>query len=301
MRAHAIAVAQALGIMILAQLMGVLAKLALFEVEPFTFVWLQLASALVAMVAYSLLFRRDRWTGRLTRRDWAAIVFVGAVNFGLCRLLMMMGMARLPVNTFVFVLSFVSLVTLGLSVVFLGERPGRWQGVGILLAIGGVRLYFGDLPAPDALVGVGYALVVVLGLAASNTVTRALMSKRAEPLDPVFYSTLALAVGAIPFVLAGLALDPAPSIGGVRNWAIVIANGVVGIALAQTVFNHVLRTLRSYEASVLAVSGLVWTALLAIPILGEWLEPRQVAGIGVVMGGILLAQWRPKAGSAPIA
>ncbi len=90
--------------------------------------------------------------------------------------------------------------------------------------------------------------------------------------------------------------DPglAPPVENARNAWISVANGVVGIALTQTVFNGVVKTLRSYEASVLAGSGVVWTALLAIPILGEWLEWRQVAAIAVVLFGVLLAQRRPE-------
>ena len=107
--------------------------------------------------------------------------------------------------------------------------------------------------------------------------------------------TLALGIGGIPIVLAGLTLDWPPAIGGARNGWIIVANGVIGIALAQTVFNSILRALRSYEASVLAGSGLVWTALLAIPILGEWLDARQVGAVGIVMAGVFLAQWRPTA------
>ncbi len=86
----------------------------------------------------------------------------------------------------------------------------------------------------------------------------------------------------------------APPVENARNAWISVANGVVGIALTQTVFNGVVKTLRSYEASVLAGSGVVWTALLAIPILGEWLEWRQVAAIAVVLFGVLLAQRRPE-------
>lgn len=289
-----LAIASGLGIIILSQLMGVLAKLALFDVPAFTFVWLQLAIAAVFLSLRTFVFRRDLIPKTLGRRDWAAIIFVGLVNFGMCRLLMMMAIERLPMNTFVFVLSFVSLVTLGLSVLFLGERPSRVQLVGVVIAILGLRLFFQEWPETTELRGILYAVVVVFGLASCNNVTRWLMSREGDKIESTFLSTMGILVGGIPIVLAGLSLDWPPQVGGVRNGLIILANGLIGIAWVQTVFNGILRTLRSYEASVIAGSGLIWTALLGIPILGEWLTPLEALGVVIVLAGVFLAQWRPE-------
>lgn len=305
--ARGIAIAQALGIIILSQWMGVLAKLALFEVAAFRFVWLQLAVAIVCLVAYTFLWKRERWPSGRVRAEWAAMLFAGVVNFGACRVLMTMAIERLPMNTFVFVLSFVSIATMLISALVLGERPGRVQVLGVVLAIGGVRLYFDALPAPDARLGFVLAILVVLGLAATNNVSRWAMSRApaargeddAEPLSPSVYSTVAILVGGVPIVLAGLATEGVPDVGSARNAAIIVANGVIGIALAQTVFNGVLRTLRSFEASMIMSSGIAWTALLAIPFLGEWLMPREMVGVAVVMVGVALSQWRPEKSAGP--
>jgi len=296
---HVLAVGQGLAVIVVSQLMGVLAKLALFEVAAFTFVWLQLAAALGYLLFHSFVWRRERWPRTLDRRTWIAVLFVGAVNFGLCRVWMMMGIERLPMNTFVFVLSFIPLVTLTFSILFLRERPGPVQVVGLLLAVLGVWLYFPELPPPDQRIGFVYAVLVVVGLGASNNVTRFVLGHATTDLSPALYSTIGLLVGGLPIVLAGLVLDGArlaegfEAVGGPRNAAIILANGVIGIALSQTIFNGILRTLRSFEASVVANSGLVWTALWAIPILGERLALSRIGAIAVLMAGVLLTQWRP--------
>ena len=93
---------------------------------------------------------------------------------------------------------------------------------------------------------------------------------------------------------AKLNRDWPPAIGGMRNGLIIFANGVVGIAIVLTVFNAILKMLRSHEASVLAGSGIIWTALLAIPILGERLDSDQIVGIVAMLAGLFLAQLRPK-------
>ncbi|MEM9174781.1 MAG: DMT family transporter [Myxococcota bacterium] len=294
-----LAVGQGLGVIIVSQLMGVLAKLALFEVDAFTFVWLQVGAALAALAFHTFVWRRQAWPRGLDARVWLGIAFVGAINFGLCRVWMMLGIQRLPMNTFVFVLSFIPLVTLALSIAFLRERPGFVQVVGLLLAIVGVWLYFPVLPPPEERSGLVYAGLVVLGLGASNNVTRYVLGHASTTLSPALYSTIGLMIGGLPIVLVGLFTDGArlvdgpDAFGGVRILAIILANGVLGIALSQTVFNGILRTLRSFEASVVANSGLVWTALWAIPILGEWLSPARVGAIAVLMTGVLATQWRP--------
>ena len=56
--------------------------------------------------------------------------------------------------------------------------------------------------------------------------------------------------------------------------------------------NYVLRTLRSYEASILAGSGVIWTAIFAVPILGERLAFHQIVGIAMMLVGFPLVQVR---------
>jgi drug/metabolite transporter (DMT)-like permease len=287
------AVASVLGILFLSAWMGVLAKLALVEVPAFTFAWLQVLSGGVFLTLHAFVVGRNPFQIGLDRCEWASILVIGLTNFGLVRILMMMSLERLPVTTYTFLLSFVSLATMMLSAIFLAERPARLQVVGVALAIFGIWIFFPEIPPPQEMAGIVYAFLVVLGLAISNNLTRWLMTRRGAELPSSLLSTLALWAGGIPIVLAGFSLDWPPPIGGLRNGLIILANGVVGIAFVQTVFNAILRTLRSYEASVLAGSGLVWTALLAIPILGERLDLFQILAIVVMLIGLFLAQLRP--------
>ena len=283
-------------VMFASALMGVLAKLALVEVPAFTFAWLQILAAGVFLVIYSG-FTSVR-TGRpilpqLDLREWLAVVAIGLINFGLVRVLMLMALERLPATTYVFLLGFVGLTTMIMSSAFLAERPGRWQILGTLMAIAGVWLFFPVLPAPQEMLGVVYSGLVVIGLATTNNISRWLMTRQGGTLSSSMLSTMAILVGGLPIVVAGLFSDWPPEIGDSRNGWIILANGVIAIALTQTVFNSLLRKLRSYEASVLGGSGLIWTALLAIPILGERLSAIQVGAIVVLLIGLVLAQLRP--------
>jgi drug/metabolite transporter (DMT)-like permease len=287
------AILSVLAILFLSALMGVLAKLALIEVPAFTFAWLQILSGGFFLTIYTVVFRRDRLRIQLEPREWAAVVFIGLSNFALVRVLMMLSLERMPATTHAFLGSSVGLVTMAMSIAFLAERPGRLQVLGGLLAISGVWLFFPAIPAPQEMLGVFYLALVVLGLAASNNVTRWLVTRRGDSLPSSLLSTLALWIGGIPVVLVGLTLDWPPEVGGLQNGLIIFANGVVGIAIVLTVFNSILKTLQSFEASILAGSGLIWTVILAVPILGERLDSIQILAIFVMLLGLFLAQRRP--------
>ena len=287
------AILSVLSILFLSALMGVLAKLALIEVPAFTFAWLQILSGGFFLTIYTVVFRRERLRIQFEPREWAAVVFIGLSNFALVRVLMMLSLERMPATTHAFLGSSVGLVTMAMSIAFLAERPGRLQVLGGLLAISGVWLFFPAIPAPQEMLGVFYLALVVLGLAASNNVTRWLVTRRGDSLPSSLLSTLALWIGGIPVVLAGLTLDWPPEVGGLQNGLIIFANGVVGIAIVLTVFNSILKTLQSFEASILAGSGLIWTVILAVPILGERLDLIQILAIFVMLLGLFLAQRRP--------
>jgi drug/metabolite transporter (DMT)-like permease len=113
-----------------------------------------------------------------------------------------------------------------------------------------------------------------------------------DALSNNILSTVALLVGGAPAVLAGLWLDWPPEVQGVQNWGIIAANGIVGIAIALSVFNYILRTLRSYEASILASSGIIFMAVTACFILGERLDGDQIFGIVMMLLGLALVQIR---------
>lgn len=99
-------------------------------------------------------------------------------------------------------------------------------------------------------------------------------------------------IGGLPVVLLGVVTDVPAKVGGWFGGGVIALNGVVSLAIGMTVWNHILRTLRSYEASVLGATSVIFTALFAMPILGERLGWSQVGAIGLMFVGISLAQVR---------
>ena len=76
------------------------------------------------------------------------------------------------------------------------------------------------------------------------------------------------------------------------NWAIIVYAAFGSMIAGFLLWNHVMKVLRSYEASLLGCSGVVMTALLAMPILGQRLSLEQWLGIVLMLVGVTVVQLR---------
>src|SRR5262249_43575008 len=152
------------------------------------------------------------------------------------RVLFLLGLGRLPATTHVYVVNFVGLVTMLLTVVVLRERPAFIQVLGAAVAFCGLRVFFPEVPPPSELVGVVYLSVGVLARALTNTLARMLALVTGNSLSSTVVSTVALWVGGLPVVLFGLASDWPPAVAGWANWGILVLNAVVGVAVGLMVW-----------------------------------------------------------------
>lgn len=287
-----IAIAQTLAIVLAGSLAGVLAKLALAEVPAFTFVWLQLGIGGGLLTCYTFWWRGERIPKGLGREVWILLVCLGVANFAIVRVMLVFALERLPATTLTYLANFVGFVTMAFSVYLLRERPSWLQVGGAVLAVFGLWVFFEEIPVPTEMTGVVYVGVAVVALAFTNNLSRKLAIVTRGELSNNVISTVAFLVGGVPVALAGLLVEPVPAIEGWQNWGIIALSGVVSIAIGMTVWNYVLRTLRSYEASVLGASTVIFTALFAVPILGERLAWHEIAGIGMMIVGLVLSQLR---------
>jgi drug/metabolite transporter (DMT)-like permease len=128
-----------------------------------------------------------------------------------------------------------------------------------------------------------------LGSAASWAIGSILFKKLGESLSPI---AMTLAKGSLSVVLLTLvmlltgtaAISP-------THWALLIASGLVGIALGDTFFFAALRHLSPHTLTILLMFGQVFTVLLATIFLGE--RPTLIKWIGMLLVtvGIGVACW----------
>ena len=286
-----VAILQTISILMLMSLGTVLIKLALTDVEPFTFAWVSVTIGMVALAVYTFGIRRERVPRGLSTRVWLIILSIGFFNFFVARLTMTISLDLLEATTNTYLVNFVGFVTMGMSIFILKESPTLFQLLGAAVALAGLRIFFPGGLSDAQLQGVLLILVGILGIAYTNNITRKLLMTT-QQLSSLIISTIALLFGGGLLLLAGLIADWPPHVGSLADLGTLFYAGLVMIAFSMSVWNHILRTLRSYEASILGASTVIWTALLAIPILGEVLTSNKVIGIALMMIGLALVQVR---------
>ncbi|MCA9994756.1 MAG: DMT family transporter [Anaerolineales bacterium] len=287
-----LAILQTLTILILMSLGTVLIKLALSDVAPFTFAWMSVAVGMVGLAIYTFGIRQERIPTGLPRNVWMSLITIGFLNFLLARTTFTLSLNLLDATTNTYLVNFVGFVTMGMSIFILKESPTIFQVLGAAVALLGLRVFFLEIPPPSELRGVLLILVGILGIAYTNNITRKLAIATNGQLSNNIISTVALLIGGGMLVLVGIVTDWPPKVTGATNVGILLYAGLVVIAFSMTVWNHILRTLRSYEASILGASTVIWTALLAIPILGETLSGNEIGGIILMLVGLALVQIR---------
>ena len=223
------------------------------------------------------------------RREWRDLVVAGvlmqAVQYGGTSCALALGVSA-GLAALVLCLSPVLVAALGGPL--LGERLGSLGWLGSALAVAGAlvagldHLDDGGSTAGLALLGLGLA-----GFAAGTVHQKrvgAAMDLRTGSAVQVLVGAVVLAP--LAFLVDGGVLLPRTAIGaGALAWVTVVNSGVAVLLLFVL--------LRRGTAA--AVSGLLYvvppvTAVLAVPVLGQPLEPQTLAGLALTLTGVALVR-----------
>jgi len=165
------------------------------------------------------------------------------------------------------------------------RRASWWMWAASVLAAAG--LFFLSVTGPLTL-GAGDGLVLVSALFwALHVIAIGQLARRIDvlPLAMIQYAVcglLSLAVGLL------FEIETAASLATV--WWVVLYNGVVSVAIGYTLQVVGQRSAPTADAAVLLSMEAVFAALFGGLFLGETLAPRQLAGCGLMLAGMLLAQ-----------
>jgi drug/metabolite transporter (DMT)-like permease len=283
---------QALILMILFSLGTILAKMALAGISPFTFSWVSIGIGLIVLSFYTFIIRKERIPKKLGKRIWLMIIALGVCNFLLAKVIRSFALNSLPAITTTYLGNFVGFVTMAMSSIMLKEYPSLSQLIGAIIAILGINLYFDEPLQSGELIGIILISINILLIAFTNNVSRKLATIKSENLSTNIIATTSLLIGGSGVVLAGLIFDFPPEIPDIKSWGILLYSGVANITLGVVVWNHILRTMRSYEASILGASTIIFTALLAMLMLQEFPSTSQWLGMGTMFLGLILVQVR---------
>jgi drug/metabolite transporter (DMT)-like permease len=182
---------------------------------------------------------------------------------------------------------------MGMSMVILKEMPGFYQVLGAVVAFAGLRVFFPEPPQGGELVGIIMILVSITGIAYTNNIARKLAIETENKISNNIISALAILIGGSVAVVIYLIVDGwPPYVPRWTDWLVIIYAGIFMRAMGLTIWNLILRTLRSYEASILGASTVIWTSILAVIFLNETLTRNQIIGIAMMLVGLVLVQVR---------
>ena len=202
-----------------------------------------------------------------------------------------------------------------LSLRFATRLPGRRPWIALGLAVAGSVLALGGIdvrsapPLPGLLLVWGSALIysvwIILTARRSGERQHRLGAEAPAAASPVgdaavttaVMMTATAAVFAGAAVLTGRAVDP-PSIPGAA-WPLLLAIGFLASFLAIQTFYAGTRRIGAAKAALISTVEPPVIVVLAWLVLGQTLAPIQLAGAGLILVGVIIAQTAPRPSGAP--
>jgi drug/metabolite transporter (DMT)-like permease len=200
--------------------------------------------------------------------------------------------AAIPVAAAILLQYTSAFLVMGFSVALLGERLTRGKLAALGLAIGGCFLVAGGYDLELAAMnraGVAWGLGAAV-LFAAYTLFGARLMRRHAPLGVLFF---ALAFAAIPVNALAPPLGFLAAFRDPSSAAKILYVALLGTVAPFGLYLAGVRLLGASTASIAAMAEPVLSAGIAFAILGEALEPPQVAGaLGVIGAVVVLERFR---------
>jgi len=262
-------------------------KLGLEELQPLELLWLGAATSFVFFATASLVTGRWPALARLQRRDWLRLGGLGLLNPFLYYLILFEAYDRLPAQI-AQPLNYTWAITLALlAIPLLKQRMTPRMALGMLASYGGVLILLsqGRIDGFAGIDGIGVALALGSTLVWA---TYWLATVRAND-DPLVMMTVSFAVGAIAIGIACQVTHGLPALSlrhlGFGAWVGLIEMGVTFLLWQQALR----RTAHAGRIAQLIFLSPFISLILIDRVLGEAVQLRSIAGLAVIVAGLLIA------------
>jgi len=284
------AILQALLVTFLWSTSWVLIKFGLQNNLPaLSFAGLRYGLAFVCLIPIVLASPRERAILKnLSRADWWRLGWLGLVLIALAQGAQFISLAYLPAVMVNLLLNLGPIVVGLMSMFWWREHPTGLQWLGILLGLTGTLVYFLPINLPGAQwLGVLAALVGVFSNSAATLMGR--QANLQSHLSPLIVTFVSMGIGAGLMLLAG-GLTQGLGTPSLTDWGIIAWLALANTAFAFTLWNNTQRTLTPVESSIINSLMMPQIALLAWLFLGESISLKELCGLALVAGGVLIVQ-----------
>jgi len=270
-------------------------KLALAHVSPFYLVALRLVLASTFLVAYSA--RRDRTAlAEIDGPGLRQFAILGFLGFFVSTSGAYLGLAYTTASSASILQVFTPVMVAVGAHLFLDERLGRlqWAGVGcstvgVLLVV--TRGSWRGLAETTLMPGDFIILLSQAGWAGYTLYGKRVMLR----YSPEKATTAAYLLGTLmllPVAVLVAPLFPRPQLAHWAPWFVIVLQGIFG-AIAHVWWYEGVRLVGASRTAIFANLQPVVGLVLAYAMLGETIEPSEVAGAAAVLLGVALTTRRP--------
>ncbi len=281
---------------------AVAGKAAVGNIDPYMFILLRWAGALLVLVPFAIGPVRRDWA--VLRRRWWLYLFYGAVGFALFNVLIYVAahftsavnnaIDQVAINIFVMLLNFALFRT----------RVHALQLLGVAVTIVGVALTatHGDLGRILSLdINFGDMLVLCAALAYAIYSVTLRYRPQTSWLSFLFAGFLGATLASLVFelTLGGAAIGP--GLAGITplGWGLVAYTVIFPSIVSQMFYVRGVELIGANRASLFINLIPLFGAIGAVLILGERLEPFHLVAGALIAAGIGLAEWSARRSAPP--
>jgi len=231
---------------------------------------------------------RKRTNTPISKSIWIRLILIGVSSYSIANGALFWGLKFVPATTGSFMLSLVPILVLAGGALFLQEKPTRWQVFGVIISFLGSGLFFSTGLLPGEPRGMFIISLGLFGFMAFSLLGRSIARDR--QLDPIRLTTLPLLIGGVLSFFLAIIVEGIPHLSGTSIF-IVLWLAVINTALGYLLYNHALQELTALEVNMILNLSPFFTALLGWIFLGERIALIQLAGMLIMITGVILVQW----------
>jgi drug/metabolite transporter (DMT)-like permease len=262
-------------------------------VPPIALGTLRWIGAALILLPFALPYLRADWP--VIRKNFVMLTALSLFSISAYNTLTYYGLQYTEAINGVILQSTGTLIVVAFSFLLFGERLGPWQLFGMVLSLVGVAVVVsrGEFALlRDFRLNIG-DLILIAAIAFYSLYT--VLLRRRPKIHPLSFVTLTMGWGAIlllPFWAAEISSGRRVPL----EWAsiaMVIYVIIFPSLLAHFFFFRGVDLVGANRAAPVMYMIPVFATVMAILFLGEELHPFHIAGFVLVIGGVLIATWRP--------
>ncbi len=266
----------------------IVVKAAIEQIPPLTFAAMRFSLAAVVLL---IGLRLREGEIRMPRTDLAPILGLGAIGFGAYQVMWATALQSIPAGTSAFLIAATPVMTAFLAVAAGSDVLTRAKLAGGLVSFGGVAIVVAG--------GAGLVLDQSIGgdlLTLASAVCWAIYTAFGAPVlrrwSPLRTTAWAMVGGSIVLAGPGLLQAFGASWGAVQPgaWAGLLYSALLPAGIANVIVFHGIRLLGPTRITALQFLVPFVAVLIAVPTLGEPIQPAEIVGGLVIILGVSLTR-----------